>query len=150
MLKLNETHVYVYNQLQDRVGTPISGSFLVSHKIDHRNKINGCDSKELGIVEHCDEQEEETFLEVATHSSTLAWRIPGMVEPGGLLSMGWHRVGHDWSDLAAAAAWKRNVLDAMLHLDPENGYQQRHLRVEAGWGDNESHLLFFSEGWRCN
>ena len=42
--------------------------------------------------------------EIATHSSVLAWRIPGTVEPGGLPSMGSHRVGHNWSDLAAAAA----------------------------------------------
>ena len=42
--------------------------------------------------------------EMATHSSILAWRIPGTGEPGGLLSMGSHRVGHDCSDLAAAAA----------------------------------------------
>ena len=42
--------------------------------------------------------------EMATHSSVLAWRIPGTGEPGGLLSMGSHRVGHDWSNLAAAAA----------------------------------------------
>ena len=42
--------------------------------------------------------------EMATHSSVLAWRIPGTGEPGGLPSMGSHRVGHDWSDLAAAAA----------------------------------------------
>ena len=42
--------------------------------------------------------------EMATHSSVLAWRIPGTVEPGGLPSMGSHRVGHDWSDLAVAAA----------------------------------------------
>ena len=41
--------------------------------------------------------------EMATHSSVLAWIIPGMGEPGGLLSMGSHRVGHDKSDLAAAA-----------------------------------------------
>ena len=41
---------------------------------------------------------------MATHSSVLAWRIPGMGEPGGLPSMGSHKVGHDWSDLAAAAA----------------------------------------------
>ena len=41
---------------------------------------------------------------MATHSIVLAWRIPGMGEPGGLLSMGSHRVGHDFSDLAAAAA----------------------------------------------
>ena len=42
--------------------------------------------------------------EMATHSSVLAWRIPGTGEPGGLLSMGSHRVGHDWSNLAARAA----------------------------------------------
>ena len=42
--------------------------------------------------------------EMATHSSVLAWRIPGMAEPGRLPSVGSHRVGHDWSDLAAAAA----------------------------------------------
>ena len=41
---------------------------------------------------------------MATHSSILAWRIPGTEEPSGLLSMGSHRVGHDWSNLAAAAA----------------------------------------------
>ena len=45
--------------------------------------------------------------EMATHSSVLAWRIPGMGEPGGLPSLGSHRVGHDWSDSAvAASAWK--------------------------------------------
>ena len=42
--------------------------------------------------------------EMATHSSILAWRIPGTEEPDGLPSMGSHRVGHNWSDLAAAAA----------------------------------------------
>ena len=42
--------------------------------------------------------------EMATHSSVLPWRIPGMEEASGLPSMGSHRVRHDWSDLAAAAA----------------------------------------------
>ena len=42
--------------------------------------------------------------ETAAHSSFIAWRIPGMGEPGGLPSMGLHRVGHNWSDLAVAAA----------------------------------------------
>ena len=42
---------------------------------------------------------------MATQSSVLAWRIPGTGEPGGLPSMGSHRVGHDWSDLAAAASY---------------------------------------------
>ena len=43
--------------------------------------------------------------EMATHSSVLAWRIPGTGEPGGLPSMGSHRVRHDWSNLAAASAF---------------------------------------------
>ena len=37
--------------------------------------------------------------DMTTHSSVLAWRIPGTADPGGLPSMGSHRVGHDWSDL---------------------------------------------------
>ena len=52
------------------------------------------------------------YLEMATPSSVLAWRIPGMVEPGGLPSMGLHRVRHDWSDLAAAAAACSNAGNA--------------------------------------
>ena len=48
--------------------------------------------------------------EMATHSSVFAWRIPGTAEPGGLPSLGSHRVGHDWSDLAAAAMWTLGFL----------------------------------------
>ena len=44
--------------------------------------------------------------EMATHSSILAWRIPGREEPGGLPPMGSHRVGHNRSDLAAAGVGK--------------------------------------------
>ena len=51
--------------------------------------------------------------ELATHSSVLAWRIPRMGEPGGLPSMGSHRVGHYWSDLAAAAAAIRDGLSCI-------------------------------------
>ena len=47
--------------------------------------------------------------EMATHSSVLAWRIPGTAEPGVLPSMGSHRVRHDWSDLAAAAAVTKGI-----------------------------------------
>ena len=50
---------------------------------------------------------------LATHSSVLAWRIPGTGEPGGLPSVGSHRVGHDWSDLAAATA------QDLLELTPQ-------------------------------
>ena len=48
--------------------------------------------------------------EMATHSSVLAWRIPGTGEPDGLPSMGSHRVGYDWSSLAAAAAYPSSGL----------------------------------------
>ena len=58
---------------------------------------------------------------MATHSSALAWRILGMEEPGGLPSMGSHRVRHDWSDLAAAA-----YLTA--HLSP-----QGHMEILSAW-----------------
>ena len=66
---------------------------------------------------------------MATHSSVLAWRIPGTGEPVRLPSMGSHRVGHDWSDLAAAAAaatvWARNQdgpenLDGLAFADSKN------------------------------
>ena len=57
--------------------------------------------------------------EMATHSIVLAWRIPGTGEPGGLPSMGSHRVGHDWSDLAAAAGVLYLVTQSCLTLcDP--------------------------------
>ena len=52
---------------------------------------------------------------MATHSSVLAWKIPGAAEFGGLPSMGSHRVGHDWSDLAeAAAAYSRHNYKTLL------------------------------------
>ena len=50
---------------------------------------------------------------MATHSSTLAWKIPWTEEPGGLPSMGLHRARHDWSNLAATAA-------TSLLLGPKN------------------------------
>ena len=51
---------------------------------------------------------------MAPHSSTLAWKIPWTEEPGRLQSMEWLRVGHDWSDLAAAAA--AAMTNAVTHL----------------------------------
>ena len=54
---------------------------------------------------------------MTTHSSTLAWKIPWTKEPGGLPSMGSHRVGHDWSNLAAAAA----VALVFIVSSPHNG-----------------------------
>ena len=56
--------------------------------------------------------------EMETHSSVLAWRIPGTGEPDGLPSMGLHRVGHDWSDLAAAAELISILELLSFSLDP--------------------------------
>ena len=57
---------------------------------------------------------------MATHSSVLAWRIPGTGEPGGLPSMGLHKVGHDCSDLAAAA----NLLSLLCPVRGRGGLLQ--------------------------
>ena len=59
--------------------------------------------KIIGFIPHV-KQYALVEKEMATHSSVLTWRIPGTGEPGGLLSIGSHRVRQDWSDLAAAAA----------------------------------------------
>ena len=66
--------------------------------------------------------------EMATHSSVLAWRIPGTGEPGGLPSMWSHRVGHDWSDLAAAAA-AEYIFIRMGHLQPGYPWQYHYLWI---------------------
>ena len=58
--------------------------------------------------------------EMATHSSVLAWRIPGTGEPGGLPSLGSHRVGHDWSDFAAAAEEKGMESRRMIRSKPRS------------------------------
>ena len=90
---------------------------------------------------------------MATHSSVLAWRIPGMAEPDGLLSMGLHRVGHDWSNLAAAAAawstistrqWATNhvffiFMPAALGIKKENN-----VFIEFNKKNNSWFLLFSS------
>ena len=64
-----------------------------------------------------------------THSSVLAWRIPGMEEPGGLLSVGSHRVGHDCSDLAAAAA--AAVAYGYAHYYFEQPKQNTHMQINC-------------------
>ena len=74
---------------------------------------------------------------MATHSNVLAWRIPGMAEPGGLPSVGSHRVGHDLSDLAAAAA-AATSLQRLPHDSPDVGC----FLPEAGRG----HMLGLPQG----
>ena len=64
------------------------------------------DSLEMGVATHSRTEQLHFHAlekEMVTHSSVLAWRIPGIAEPGGLPFMGLHRVRHDWSNLAAAA-----------------------------------------------
>ena len=70
--------------------------------------------------------------EMATHSSVLAWRIPGTGEPYGLPSLGSYRVGHDWSDLAAAAAVHKGSLFSIsssalvIHSVFDNSHSDRY------------------------
>ena len=67
---------------------------------------------------------------MATHSTVLAWRIPGTGEPGGLPSMGSHRVRHDWSDLAAAA----EMFPAKGHnWDPHTQFSDTGTRTLLQW-----------------
>ena len=63
---------------------------------------------------------------MATHSSVLAWRIPGKGDPGGLPSMGSHRVGHDWSDSAAAY-----TDDTMLMAESEEELKSLLMKVKV-------------------
>ena len=81
---------------------------------------------------------------MATHPSTLAWRIAGTEEPGGLLSMGSHRVGHDRSDLAAAAA-AGGPQFSELHLQELHQVPAVKMKVVGGWGGGHS-LLFPAGG----
>ena len=60
---------------------------------------------------------------MAIHSSVLAWRIPGIKEPGGLPFMGQHRVGHNWNELAVAVAFILLLLIFSLYLYPLLLYQ---------------------------
>ena len=70
---------------------------------------------------------------MATHSSVLAWRIPGTVGPGGLPSMGSHRVGHDWSNFAQADTIRKGqsgsiLLDCLLR----KGFTHRNTNITEG------------------
>ena len=77
--------------------------------------------------------------EMATHSSVLAWRIPGTGEPHGLPSMRSHRVGHDWSDLAAAAGYMmEKAMDPTPVLLPGKSHGWRSLVSCSPWGHEES------------
>ena len=70
---------------------------------------------------------------MATHSSVLAWRIPGTAEPGGLPFIGSHRVGRDGSDLAAAAAHASKVMLKILQAKLQKYMNSELPDVQAGF-----------------
>ena len=79
-----------------------------------------------------------------THSSVLAWRIPGTEEPGGLPSMGPHKVGHDWSDLAASCLMRRaDSLEKTLMLGGI-WVRRRRGRQRMRWLDGITDLMGMS------
>ena len=83
--------------------------------------------------------------EMATHSSVVAWRIPGTGEPGGLPSMGLHKVGHDWSDLAAAAMGDKDASNSpgvKLQLSPHPFLCHYPLKCHPWAFDIQEHLYF--------
>ena len=73
---------------------------------------------------------------MATHSSTLAWEIPSMTEPGKLQSMGWRRVGHEWANLFSLFTfmhWRRKWQTTPVLL-PGESWGQRSLVGCRLWG----------------
>ena len=82
--------------------------------------------------------------EMATHSSVLAWRIPGMGEPGGLPSMGLHRVGHDWSDLAATAAVAAGISNNRNKSSHSSGGYKTGIKAWQGCAALEAHTKSLS------
>ena len=87
--------------------------------------------------------------EIATHSSVLAWRIPGTGEPGGLPSAGSHRVGHYWSDLAAAAAGLKERLCLADNMLPPSGKSSFHSKNKENYYNNKSCISFLANTFTC-
>ena len=83
--------------------------------------------------------------EMATNSSVLAWRIPGTGEPVGLPSMGSHRVGHNWSDLAAAAPQRKQKYKAWYPAGISEVHSERLITV-TGHSLNKFFLLISLQG----
>ena len=84
---------------------------------------------------------------MATHCSVLAWRISGTAEPGGLLSMGLHRFRHDWSDLAAAAAMKINLMSSIRSVHKVNALWTCCMLLFGNDFPSQCHSLWH---WACS
>ena len=99
--------------------------------------------------------------EMVTHSSVLAWKIPGTGEPGGLLSIGSHRVGHNWNDLAAAVGLSFGVcLGQSFHTGgafstphlqavPRSSKQILLNKFSCAWAMYSSPLITAFHFWLC-
>ena len=110
----------------------------------HSNlKERQCQRK-LKLLHNCTHQME-------THPSVLAWRIPGMGEPGGLPCLGSQRVGHDWSNLAAAAAkiHEMNTMqDHELNLTSRGKpILLKRASLDNWWNSNMDFIFFISWIW---
>ena len=102
-----------YHPIRRRQGHPTP--VLLPGKSHGRRSLVGCSPwgcKESDTTERLHFHFHALEKKMATHSSVLAWRIPGMGEPGGLPSMGLPRVGHDWSDWAS----KQAIIQSFEHL----------------------------------
>ena len=108
-LKLQDDLVYLLENAM--TATPV----LLPGKSHRQRSLVGCSPwgcKESDSTARLHFHFHALEKEMATRSSVLAWRIPGMVEPDGLPSMGSHGVGHDWSDLALAVhLWIPNIIN---------------------------------------
>ena len=106
LFQVTLTNTALYTHRSEKAMAPHSST--LAWKIHGRRSLIGCSpwgrwGSDTTERLHFHFSHHALEKEMATHSSVLAWRIPGMGEAGGLPSMGSHRVGHEWSDLAAAA-----------------------------------------------
>ena len=106
---------------------PPGYTVLLPGKSHGQRSLVGCSPwghEESDTTEHLHFHFHALEKETATHSSVLAWRIPGTAEPGGLPSMGSHRIGHHWSDLAAAAWYTTKTLKLRWKDYPNRRFSQ--------------------------
>ena len=113
----------------------------------------------LSVITLCDIYGNKMEKEMATHSSILAWRIPGMGDPVGLLSMGSHRVGHDWSYLACLHALEKELATPSSILawripgteEPGGLLSMRSHRVGHNWSDLAAAAAAAAKTiWKCS
>ena len=85
---------------------------------------------------------------MATHSSVLAWRIPGTVEPDGLPSMGSHRVGHDWSNLAAKIPYGKFIWEVVAEISMRDCGNKTRKAINEPWTTMDKWIFIVLETTR--